>query len=229
MKNKSDAGVMLKEAGILFAITLIAGLLLGFVYELTKNPIEEQRERAVQEACRAVFEEASGFESIDYVPSLVLQDELAEKGVAVGNVYAAKDADGMLLGYVIESTSKEGYGGNIVLYVGVTMSGMVNDVSILSISETAGLGMRAEEVLVPQFHQKTAESFVYTKSGAKADNEIDVITSATITTKAFTTAVNGALSVARDLGVQVGGSLGSGKLSNIEFMSAVTNRGDSHE
>ena len=36
MKNKNDVQAMLKEAGILFAITLIAGLLLGFVYELTK-------------------------------------------------------------------------------------------------------------------------------------------------------------------------------------------------
>ena len=39
---------MLKEAGILFAITLIAGLLLGFVYELTKEPIRLQEEKAVQ-------------------------------------------------------------------------------------------------------------------------------------------------------------------------------------
>lgn len=46
---------MLKEAGILFAITLIAGLLLGFVYELTKEPIRLQEEKAVQEACRAVL------------------------------------------------------------------------------------------------------------------------------------------------------------------------------
>ena len=46
---------MLKEAGILFAITLIAGLLLGFVYELTKEPIRLQEEKAVQEACQAVF------------------------------------------------------------------------------------------------------------------------------------------------------------------------------
>ena len=38
MKNKNDVQAMLKEAGILFAITLIAGLLLGFVYELTKEP-----------------------------------------------------------------------------------------------------------------------------------------------------------------------------------------------
>ena len=40
MKNKNDIQAMLKEAGILFAITLIAGLLLGFVYELTKAMAE---------------------------------------------------------------------------------------------------------------------------------------------------------------------------------------------
>ena len=44
MKNKNDVQAMLKEAGILFAITLIAGLLLGFVYELTKEPIRLQEE-----------------------------------------------------------------------------------------------------------------------------------------------------------------------------------------
>ena len=55
MKNKNDIQAMLKEAGILFAITLIAGLLLGFVYELTKEPIRQQEEKAVQEACQTVF------------------------------------------------------------------------------------------------------------------------------------------------------------------------------
>ena len=51
---------MLKEAGILFAITLIAGLLLGFVYELTKEPSSAGR-KAVQEACQAVFTDARTF------------------------------------------------------------------------------------------------------------------------------------------------------------------------
>ena len=56
MKNKSDISVMFREAGILFAITLIAGLLLGVVNELTKEPIRIQQEKAKQEACRAVFQ-----------------------------------------------------------------------------------------------------------------------------------------------------------------------------
>ena len=70
MKNKNDIQAMLKEAGILFAITLIAGLLLGFVYELTKEPIRQQEEKAVQEACQAVFADAEHFEELDaYTPS----------------------------------------------------------------------------------------------------------------------------------------------------------------
>ena len=53
--------------------------------------------------------------------------------------------------------------------------------------------LQAEEVLKPQFAGKKAESYVYTKGGASADNEIDAITSATITTNAVTNGVNAGL------------------------------------
>ena len=72
----------------------------------------------------------------------------------------------------------------------------MNGVSITEISETAGLGMEAPNVLIPQFAGKQVESFVYTKTGAAAENEVDVISSATITTRAVTNAVNGGLKVA---------------------------------
>ncbi len=197
MKNKSDISTMLKEAGILFAITLIAGLVLGVVNELTKDPIRIQQEKAVQEACRAVFADAAAFEELEYTPEETLAGELSGMGVKLGKVYRALGGEGSMLGYVVESASTEGYGGNIVLYLGVTMDGTLNDISILEISETPGLGMLAPEVLAPQFHNRKAESFVYTKSGAAADNEIDAITSATITTKAVTNAVNGGLKAAQ--------------------------------
>lgn len=114
-------------------------------------------------------------------------------------MYRALGSDGAMLGYVLESTSTQGYGGNIVLYLGVTMDGTLNDISILEISETAGLGMLAPEVLAPQFHDRKVDSFVYTKAGAAAENEVDAITSATITTKAVTDAVNGGLKAAQSL------------------------------
>lgn len=199
MKNKSDLNVMLKEAGILFSITLIVGLLLGVVYELTKDPIRIQQEKAIEEACRTVFKEADSFEKIEYELSSELTEELSGMGVKIGSVYHAKDAAGGVLGLVVQSTSTEGYGGNIVLYLGIQNDGTLNDISILEISETPGLGMEAPALLVPQFHEKKVEGFVYTKTGAVGDNEIDAITSATITTEAVTNAVNGGLKAASAL------------------------------
>jgi len=199
MGKKSDVNVMLKEAGILFAITLIAGLILGFVYELTKEPIRLQEENAIKQACAAVFSEAEEFVLTDYVPSSQVLEELNETGVKSGTVYETYDGSKELLGYVIEVTSTQGYGGNIVLYLGVTVDGQVNDISILEISETPGLGMRAEEVLVPQFHDKPVTLFRYTKSGSQADSEIDAISGATITTKAVVNAVNGGLRIYDEL------------------------------
>ncbi len=199
MKKNSDVNVMLKEAGILFAITLIAGLILGFVYELTKEPIRIQEEKAVQEACAQVFESAAQFAELPYEASEELALELAETGVEIGTVFQALGADGSLMGYVVQSTSTEGYGGDIVLYLGVTLDGTLNGISLLEISETPGLGMRAQEVLAPQFRGKQVSQFTYTKTGGGSDSEIDAISGATITTEAVTNAVNGGLKVAEAL------------------------------
>ena len=86
MNSNKDIAVMLKEAGILFAITLLSGLILGFVYELTKEPIRIQEERAIQEACSEVFESAAQFEEITYTLSGELSQELTADGVEIGKV-----------------------------------------------------------------------------------------------------------------------------------------------
>lgn len=199
MERGRDIKDMLKDANILFVITLIAGLVLGFVYELTKEPIRLQEEKAVQEACQAVFAEDVNlglvFQEENYVPDTTKQTELAQMGVEIGTVYAAVTQGGELNGYVVQSTTKEGYGGNIVLYIGIKTDGTVSGVSILEIAETPGLGMNADAVLVPQFKGVQTAQFVYTKSGSTNANEIDAISGATITTKAIVNAVNGALNV----------------------------------
>ncbi len=180
---------MMKNTGILLAITVIAGLLLGVVYQVTKEPIAEQEAKAKQEACQEVFADAASF-------ALIGVETMAVEGYAqesIDEVMEAKDASGELLGYVITVTTKEGYGGDIQFSIGVRMDGTVNGISILAISETAGLGMRADEVLKPQFAGKQVEKFVYTKSGATADDQIDAISGATITTNAVTNGVNAGL------------------------------------
>ena len=58
---------MLKDAAILFAITLCAGLILGFVFNITKEPIAIAEEKAAQEAYKEVFPDAAAFEKIDYL------------------------------------------------------------------------------------------------------------------------------------------------------------------
>lgn len=205
MKNRDDLKVMLRETGILFAITLIAGLVLGFVYQLTKEPIRQQQEKKIREACQAVFEDAAAFETLDAVPTVMQQEAYAENGVKVGQIYEALDAAGNVLGNVIAVTSTEGYGGNIDLYMGVRNDGTLNGISILKISETPGLGMEAENVLVPQFADKKVTSFTYTKTGRENDTQIDAISGATITTKAVTNAVNTGLSFFADT-LQKGGN-----------------------
>ena len=83
--------------------------------------------------------------------------------------------------------------------MGVSLDGTLNGISITEISETPGLGMRAEEVLVPQFKNKNVSVFEVTKSGALMDYQIDAISSATITSKAVTEAVNAGLLAGRSL------------------------------
>lgn len=211
MKNKSDVSVMLKEAGILSAITLIAGIMLGFVYELTKEPIRIQQEKAIQEACAAVFPgvEEAEFHVLENGQLEAVRNgldaELAADGVKIGTVYEAVNSDGAFQGYVVESVSTQGYGGNIVLYVGVAADQTVSGVTVLDISETVGLGMEAPKVLTPQFAGRKTEQFTYTKTGSLKDSEVDAISGATITTKAVVNAVNGALRTVYSL-LQGGGA-----------------------
>ena len=199
MINEARMGAKLvRDAAILLVITLFSGLILGFVFQITKEPIALAEEKAAKKAYSEVFPSALEFELTEELPLDSLSGDSAwleagYEGVSVENVLRALDKDGTLLGYVLTVTSHEGYGGDITFTVGIANDGTLNGISILNISETAGLGMKAEEVLVPQFSNKKVSVFTYTKSGAVSDDQIDAISGATITTKAVTKAVNGGL------------------------------------
>lgn len=189
---------MLKDAGIIVAITLISGLVLGGVYQLTKEPIEEQKMLKKQKACQEVFAEADSFAEQEGFDTKEASQVLASSDTPytsqdIDEVMIAQDSTGNTLGFVLTVTSHEGYGGDIQFTMGVTNEGVLNGISLLSISETAGLGMRADEVLKPQFVGKSAEKYEYTKTGAVADNQIDAISGATITTNAVVNGVNAGL------------------------------------
>ena len=188
---------IIKDTLILTLITLVAGGLLGMVYEVTKEPIAQQAEKEKQEAYKAVFEDADSFEVCVEADDADLAAYLTENGFeaqTVNEVMEAKDASGETIGYALNMTTSEGYGGDIRFSMGVTLDGTLNGISILDINETAGLGMNAtKDEFKGQFAGKQVDAFEVTKSGAASDNEINAISGATITSKAITGGVNAGL------------------------------------
>jgi electron transport complex protein RnfG len=199
---------IIKDALILFAITLVAGVLLGAVYEVTKEPIAQQNEKAKQAAYQEVMADAEKFEALS-------GDEYSEANItATFADLLANDAEsytkdeinevvagikgGKVIGLVITVTAGDGYGGDIQYSVGVSSTGEYLGTSILSISETAGLGMRAKSdpTFLAQFVGANTDKFTLTKNGvlaADADAQIDAISGSTVTSKAIMRGVNAAL------------------------------------
>lgn len=114
------------------------------------------------------------------------------------DVTLAEDEKGELLGAVLNVTSTEGYGGDISFSLGILKDGTVSGIQILSISETQDLACAPRKRAFTVSLQKNAEKFSYTKTGASAEDEIDAISGATITTRAMTNGVNAGLSYFRD-------------------------------
>ena len=188
---------IVKNTLILTSITVVSGLLLGIVYDITKEPIAEAQENTKQEAFRAVLADASSFETMEDFDASEALSILEENGYTsdeITEIAEGVDDSGETVGYVINVTSHEAYDGDLEVSVGIAADGMVKGIEMLSNSETAGLGMKADEAdFKDQFKDKKVEKFSYTKSGESGDDKIDAISGATITTNAVTNAVDSAL------------------------------------
>lgn len=184
---------IIHDALILTAFTLVLGFVLGLVYEITKEPIAAADAAKSQAAYQKVFTDASSFESyadFDEEAAIAIMDEFGYSD-EIEDVQVAKDAGGNALGYVITVTAKDASQANITFSVGITNDGIVNGYSITSIAETPGLGDKAKnEEFSDQFSGKQVDSFTVVKQAPAADNEIEAISGATITSKAMTNGVN---------------------------------------
>lgn len=197
-KSKSS---FLKNCVALLVITLVAGLALSAVNEITKEPIAKAEETARLEAYETVFPNAE-FETPQDLDALLeggqaAIDSVGLTGCTVSDILYANDANGERIGYVVAAVSPNGYGGDISVAVGIdAKTSTITGFSVLSNSETAGLGARCtEDEFVSQFAGKDATSIEYVKGGGAAGNQIDAISGATVTTNAVTEAVNSALAV----------------------------------
>ena len=186
-----------KDAMTLFAITLIAGVALGGVYEVTKGPIEQATIAANNATYKEVFAEAQSFEEIADADLGGCNAGLAASefgNVGIESVMAAKDASGADIGLVVNSYSNDRYGGKVGISVGLKEDGSITAIGIRETSDTPGLGLKAKDApFKDQYIGKTAEKLSVTKSGNAGDAEINAISGATITSDAVTNAVNAAL------------------------------------
>ncbi len=173
--QKKDIFEIIKIGLILFLITAVSAGALAAVNTLTAPVISANAEKKRNEAMSKVMPEASSFERLEY-PSKS----------SVTEVYTGGEDRYVVL------CEPNGYGGAISLVVGVNADGTVSGVDITGQSETAGLGANCtKDEFKNQFIGKTS-GITVVKRDAK-DNQIDAMSSATITSKAVTKGVNDAL------------------------------------
>ena len=161
----------------LVVVTLIASTALGYVYELTKGPIAAAK---LAKKIKAIDEVV-----VEYDNNPV--DEMYKISIAGSvdslEVYPAKK-EGKLMASAIRSYSPKGYGGNVWLMVGLLPDGNIQNIAVLEHKETPGLGTKMNDAAFKdQYIGKNPSAF--NLSVTKDGGDIDALTGATITSRAF--------------------------------------------
>jgi len=172
---------ILKPAAVLFITAVITVTLLSVAYNLTLEPIENQKRKTQEAAMKEVLPRADKFSEI--------QIELSGSMSAVYEGFI----DDMLVGYVVKLSPK-GYGGAIDLITGISvLTNTLIGMRVIKHTETPGLGALAVKGnFYRQFNSRELARLNVTRS-SPGENEIQAITSSTVTTRAVTNAVNEAI------------------------------------
>ena len=168
---------------ILFLVCAIVAGVLGGINELTKGPIETQRQLKTAKAFAAVLE-SDGYEKVD---SAKYSDD-----PTIDDVQKASNGNG----YVVQTTFS-GAQGSITMVVGVDNDYRCTGISIISHSETSGLGAIAASS--SERGEQFRDSFIGQDDSITVD-KIDALTGATITSKAVADAVANAINIVKSLG-----------------------------
>ncbi len=173
---------------VLFAITLIASSAVGAVYMVTKEPIALAKAAATRAALEQVL---PSFDTTQ--ESVVSVDDMDIK------IHKAING-GEVIGYAVESLTKKGYSGEFNIMVGLSPSGELLNVDVLSHKETPGLGSKMTEAgnnLISSIKGKDMNTF---KLKVKKDGgDVDALTAATITSRAYLDAVDRASRAVKQL------------------------------
>lgn len=157
----------IKLSAVLCLITLVASLVLAGVNTITEPAIERAEAAATQSAMKNLIPEADEFEKTE-------SDE---------NLSVAKK-DGKIVGFCAK-VSANGYGGAVVMMVGVDTEMTVQGIEILTQSETAGLGAKiTDDGFKSQFKGKSLADLKVVKTETTSPQEFTAVTGATISSRA---------------------------------------------
>ena len=167
----------------LFVICIVSGGVLGVVYNATKDPIAAAETAKKTKAIKNVLPE------FNELKETMVMSALEDVEIPF---YLAYDADNNFIGAAVETFTNKGFSGNISLMVGILADGTLKNISVLQHAETPGLGSKmTEPTFKDQFNGKKADSFNIKVK--KDGGDVDAITAATISSRAFCDAVNRAL------------------------------------
>lgn len=161
----------------LIGITLVAGLSLGYVNDLTVGPKAKAKLEKKLNALKLVLPEFdnSPVEDIQMVKSSVVKDSV--------EIYPAFHKNSFVGAAVIGSTEK-GFSGLIKIMVGFAANGDMLTIEVLEQKETPGLGTKIKnDSFIDQFRGKNPET--YNLKVKKDGGDVDALTGATITSRAF--------------------------------------------
>lgn len=160
---------------MLFVIALVCSGAVAVVYSLTKEPIALAQQNKAVEALRKALPE---FDAII--------DTVEMKGCVIYEVLKDEES----VGYAVKTTSPNGFNGNIELMVGFLLDGTIHNIEVLAQAETPGLGANmssADNALQKSFVGKKASKMDMRVK--KDGGEVDALTAATISSRAYSEAV----------------------------------------
>lgn len=171
---------------VLAGISLFAAITLASVYSVTKEPIAASKVAKQQNAIKEVLPSA-----FDHLAEPVQVEVNGEQLV----VHKAYDKNNGFVGAAVESSSNNGFSGRILVMVGFDKEGNVVNYSVLEQKETPGLGTKMVEWFKTDKGNQSIKGKNPTKNNltvSKDGGEVDAITAATISSRAFLATINNA-------------------------------------
>jgi Na+-translocating ferredoxin:NAD+ oxidoreductase subunit G len=188
MASKTES-TLLNMVLVMLAVTLASATSLGFIYELTKGPIDKAK---LVKKKAALQEVVPKFNNDPIAAMYVLPSEMAGDSLEFYPAYM----DSVLVGTAVKTFSDKGFTKRIYIMVGFLPDGSIFNTQVLEHAETPGLGdkmSQSKSDWSKQFNAKNPATF---DLNVKQDNgDVDAITAATITSRAFSDAIDRAYKI----------------------------------